>query len=198
MLLLSLITATEIAGKRQGFSGFDEDLIFRVGKDDMEALREIYDATVSELYGFALSITKNTHDAQDALQETYIRLRETAHMYKPHGKPMAWLCTITRNICLMKIRQNGKVVSIDAAENTDRGYGFDATESENKMILASALEVLNDEEREIVMLHAVTGLKHREIADILAIPLATVLSKYTRSLKKMKVFLEEGGHSYEQ
>ena len=50
---------------------------------------------------------------------------------------------------------------------------------------------LNEQERQILMLHAVTGLKHREIAEIMGIPLATVLSKYARSLKKLKHILQE-------
>ena len=47
-----------------------------------------------------------------------------------------------------------------------------------------------DEERRIVLLHAVTGLKHRELAALLELPLPTVLSKYHRALKKMRSFLE--------
>ena len=49
---------------------------------------------------------------------------------------------------------------------------------------------VSDEESQIVMLHAVAGLKHREIADMLDMPLATVLSKYNRALKKMRRIIE--------
>ena len=48
---------------------------------------------------------------------------------------------------------------------------------------------LSEEERQIVMLHAVAGFKHREIAATLDLPLATVLSKYNRALKKLKILL---------
>ncbi len=48
------------------------------------------------------------------------------------------------------------------------------------------MRVLNEQERQILILHAVTGLKHREIAEMMGMPLATVLSKYARSLKKLK------------
>ena len=51
---------------------------------------------------------------------------------------------------------------------------------------------LSDEERQIVVLHAVAGFKHREIADIVELPLPTVLSKYHRALKKLRAFLEKG------
>ena len=66
-----------------------------------------------------------------------------------------------------------------------------ATE-EDKIVLRACLERLSDEERQIVVLHAESGMKHREIAQITDMPLPTVLSKYHRAIKKMKQFLEEG------
>ena len=54
----------------------------------------------------------------------------------------------------------------------------------------AALELLDAEERRIVLLHAVTGWKHREIASLLELPLPTVLSKYHRALKKLRKQLE--------
>ena len=61
---------------------------------------------------------------------------------------------------------------------------------EERVLLQTALAALEDRERQVVLLHAVTGLKHREIAALLALPLATVLSKYHRALKKMRAYLE--------
>lgn len=58
--------------------------------------------------------------------------------------------------------------------------------------LDAALTALADDERQIVLLHAVTGWKHREIAGLLELPLSTVLSKYRRALLKLKTKLEGG------
>lgn len=58
--------------------------------------------------------------------------------------------------------------------------------AENRMLLTALLEQLSDQEREIVVLHAQTGMKHREIAQILDLPLATVLSKYRRAIIKLQ------------
>ena len=55
------------------------------------------------------------------------------------------------------------------------------------------MEALNDDERQIIMLHAVCGFKHREIAELLNKPLSTVLSKYRRGLKKLKDFYKKEG-----
>lgn len=59
-------------------------------------------------------------------------------------------------------------------------------------MLQEALGALGDAERQIVLLHSSSGLKHREIAALLEMPLPTVLSKYHRALKKMKLQLEGG------
>jgi RNA polymerase sigma-70 factor (ECF subfamily) len=61
---------------------------------------------------------------------------------------------------------------------------------EDRHLLQIAMAALTDEERRVVLLHAVTGLKHREIAALLELPLATVLSKYHRAIKKLKKQLE--------
>ena len=58
--------------------------------------------------------------------------------------------------------------------------------NEYKELLGLCFHILTDEERNIVVLHALSGLKFREIANILEKPLATVLSKYHRSLKRLK------------
>ncbi len=59
------------------------------------------------------------------------------------------------------------------------------------MVLKAALDILKEDERQIVLLHASAGLKHREIAADLQMPLATVLSKYNRAMKKLKQYLRE-------
>ena len=65
----------------------------------------------------------------------------------------------------------------------------------DKLVLQAALQILNEEERQIVLLRTAAGLKHREIAADLELPLATVLSKYNRAMKKLQKYLrEEGDH----
>ena len=64
--------------------------------------------------------------------------------------------------------------------------------TEDRTVLTAALSTLSDEERQIIMLHVTAGLKHREIAQLLELPLSTVLSKYRRALSKLKQKLEGG------
>ena len=62
----------------------------------------------------------------------------------------------------------------------------DISTQEARLVLAEYMKRLSDVERQIVVLHAVAGFKHREIAEMLELPLSNVLSKYNRALKKLK------------
>lgn len=189
MILFSK-TSTENNQKQQT-SRLIEHYISKIGKGDGEALAKVYEMTRVAVYGFALSILKNRYDAEDVLQETYIRLYQSASTYQAKGKPMAYLFIIAKNLCLMKIRSSKKTIDIEEWEWDDMLMQQPEVTIEDKIVLDAARAVLSSEENQIVMLHTTTGLKHREIADLLHLPLATVLSKYHRAIKKLKTKLME-------
>jgi len=64
-------------------------------------------------------------------------------------------------------------------------------DSEDRLVVSACLSELSDEERQAVVLHAVAGLKHREIAKLMNVPLSTELSKYNRALEKLKKTLSK-------
>ena len=64
------------------------------------------------------------------------------------------------------------------------------TDPDDRIVLEGVLSLLSQEEREIIMLYAVSGMKHKEIAESLGLKLSTTLSKYHRALKKLKNYLE--------
>lgn len=169
----------------------DENLIIRMADGDRNALTELYKQTSSAVYGFALSILKNKHDAEDVMHDTYIRAFTAAITYKPMGRPLSWLMTIVRNLCYSRIRA-GRVCE-DIAQY-DNLAGAESDDTVARIMLETALSILDADERQIVILHAMTGLKHREIAEIIDAPTGTVLSRYNRALKKMRKELERKGY----
>ena len=159
---------------------------------NMEGFRNLYEETKSSVYGFALSILKNPDDAEDVLQDCFVKIYGAAGDYKSQGKPLAWIFTITRNLCLQLIRDKQKTADI-SEEDWEKFIGTsDHVSIEDNIVLTEVLKTLDEEDRQIVVLHAVSGMKHREIADFLKIPLSTVLSKYNRSLKKLNAKLTKG------
>ena len=103
---------------------------------------------------------------------------------------MAWILAVARNLALMALRQRERQADLSEEEWDAIPAEGPALSPEERELLQTALAALEEQERRIVVLHAVTGLKHREIAQLLELPLATVLSKYHRALKKLKVRLE--------
>ena len=167
-----------------------QQLLIHIAGGEREALAELYQRTRSAVYGLALSYLKNAHDAQDLTQDVYVQVWDRAEQYRLTGSPMGWLLAVCRNLCLMRLRREERHAALSKEEwdaIPARECGLDADE---RALLQGALASLTDEERRIVLLHAVTGLKHREIAALLELPLPTVLSKYHRALKKMRIFLE--------
>ena len=185
-MLYTLIHSEKFDRKRP----IDDQLIARIADGDREALHALYDSASNAIYSYALSITKNTHDAEDVLGETIIKVFERAPEYVPHGKPMAWIFTICRNLSLDKHRQRARFAEFDETHPDSIDFSSVA-DAENRMLIETVFKILSDEEKQILMLYASRGLKHREIAQHLCLPLPTVLSKYHRAIKKLKKELKE-------
>ena len=145
------------------------------------------------VYSFALSILKNTSDAEDALHDCFLDIYQAAEHYRPQGKPMAWIFTIVRNRCLQKLRERTRTADIPSEDWEPYLQSRESITPEDRLLIGTCMERLNQQERQIVVLHAVSGFRHREIAQLLQLPLPTVLSKYHRALKKLKKYVTEGG-----
>lgn len=165
-----------------------EHYLSLMATNDKEALSDFYQLTKNEVYGYALSIVKNKEDASDIMQNVFIQIYRNCHNYKSNGKPMAWILTITRNASYEILRHSSKkqTVDIDLFEIQSN----EMNQIDN-LLLKECLSTLAQIEYEIVVLHAISGLKHKEIAKILNLPLSTTLSKYHRAMKKLKQKIKE-------
>lgn len=168
----------------------DEDIL-AVARNGPDALRRLYEKTSKGVYAYALSLLKNAHDAEDVCQETFLSIYDKAGDYEPQGKPMAWIITVAKRHALTVLRKERGKSYIEEAEKAN-AEAFSRTENtEQRLLLQAATEVLNYDERQIVMLKAVAGMKAREIGKILGMPLNTVLSKYHRAIGKMHLYIEK-------
>ena len=167
-----------------------DDLLFRIAAGEQAALAQLYEHTQASVFGFALSILKNTHDAEDVLHDCYVAVWQGAAGYRSRGKPLAWILTVTRNLCLQQLRTRSRVADLAPEDWEPYLADKESVTLEDRSILRSCMEQLRDEERQIVTLHALSGFKHREIAAILQLPLPTVLSKYHRAVKRLKQHLQ--------
>lgn len=170
----------------------DEELLKRVADGDQEAFYELYRSTDRTIYSFILSILKNPQDAEEVMQETYLKVWTGAASYQSQGKPLAWMFTIARNLCYMRFRDQKHQADVGLDELNGEEIGevcLPLEQMTDAIVLKAALSILKEDERQIVLLHA--SLKHREVAAGLQMPLATVLSKYNRAMKKLQQYLRE-------
>ena len=170
-----------------------ETLLGEIAAGNREAMAQLYRRARTAVYGLAISYVKNAQDAQDLTQDTFVRVWDAAPQYRPQGSPMGWVLTIARNLSLMKLREGQRKGELEEEQWNAIPAQAPGISHEDRLLVQNALAALEEQERRIVVLHAVTGLKHREVAALLELPLATVLSKYHRGLKKLKVRLEGDG-----
>lgn len=186
-MIICLTSANDI--RTDNNSAQLDSYLLKIAAQDSQALADLYDSTSASIYAFALSILKNSQDAEDVLHDCYLQIYSAALGYRSCGKPLAWILTITRNLCLLKLRERQKVSDIPRENWEPYLEACEHISPEDKIVLMECMNRLSDTERQIVILHAVAGFRHREIAEILDTPLATVLSKYNRALKKLKKYI---------
>lgn len=161
-----------------------DEAIYGIAAGVDGSLERLYNLVSSAIYAYALSLTKNVFDAQDIMHDVFVKAYDAAASYISNGKPMAWLLTVTKNMCYDRFREQSRWQPMTESE-MDAHFASTVDVAE-RLMLNKCLFLLTEEERNIVVLHAVGGLKHREIAEQMHIPVATVLSKYNRALKKLR------------
>lgn len=146
-----------------------------------ESFQELYEKTKTMIFAYIMSMVKNYEDSDDIMQEVYIKVYLAAKNYQSQTKPLAWLYTIAKNECLLHLRRKKINLEYDDCLLLPQDMSGEA-----RLFLEDLLTVLNDQERQVIVMHSLWGLKHYEIANLLQIPLSTSLSSYRRGMKKMK------------
>ena len=105
---------------------------------------------------------------------------------------MAWMMTIGKNLFLMKYRKEKEKIPVAPEELENLIDLSPIGNVENRLLLEMMFKELSDEEREIIIMHDVAGMKFREIAHVVDKPVGTVLARYNRSIHKLqKKYSEE-------
>ncbi len=168
-----------------------EELIERMSHGDVSAMGDLYELIETDVYAYALSKIAHKEDAEDITHDTFVQVWKNATQYQPMGKPLAWIFTIEMNLIRRQFNKNQRFVTLDESIEVESDDGDFAESVINNEFLKQVLSTLSEEEREVITLHIVSGLKHREIAKLLGKPLSTVLSKYNRAIKKLQIQIKE-------
>lgn len=169
-------------------------------RKDGDAFRQLYDATSSKLFGFALRILVKRELAEDVIQESFISIWNNAASYQAGlAAPMTWMTTIVRNKAFDTLRRLDGAVEIDA-DNFDKEV-MDALESvdptpiealqisDESKALARCFAKLESLHRQAIALAFYHDLSHSEVAEQLALPIGTVKTWVRRGLEKLRLCL---------
>jgi RNA polymerase sigma-70 factor (ECF subfamily) len=168
---------------------------------DLQRFEQIVMPHLGAGYNLARWLTRNDDDAKDVVQEAYLRAVQAFDRYRG-GDPRAWMLTIVRNTCYTWLRQNRATEAARPVDAGDGGIddlaGDPATQPEaqfirdvDRQLLRDALDALPVEFREALVLRELEGFSYKEIADIVDVPLGTVMSRLARARQRLQQSLLE-------
>ncbi|HTF70760.1 MAG TPA: sigma-70 family RNA polymerase sigma factor [Edaphobacter sp.] len=168
----------------------------RDGTDQADARGVEY---LDGLYSYALVLTRNHAEAEDLVQETYVRAMQAMGRLRAGSNMKGWLCTILRNVWFNQLRKRrngpqivetevGDDVANSIVEPSKDSYDLYVSKMEAEQVRA-AIQELPVEFREIILLREYEDLSYLEIASILDCPVGTVMSRLGRARAKLRVLL---------
>lgn len=189
-----MITKTKDGGKA---SISDEQLIAKFQLGDLQAYDILVHRYKDQLLNFVYRFVGNRTDAEDIVQETFLRVYKNKHMYKEIAKFSTWVYTIAGNLAKTELRRRKrhKIFSVSNFVNEERDYDIpDSDPSPEKKvdsaiqegIIQKAIEKLPVKFKEVIILRDIQGFAYEEISQILSIPLGTVKSRVNRGRLKLQ------------
>jgi RNA polymerase sigma-70 factor (ECF subfamily) len=187
-------------------SEVDRDLLLRIASRDQDALAEFYDRHSRVAYGVIMRILGSPSDAEDVLQETFVRVWSRAETYNALlGSPAAWLMRIARNRAIDRLRARRAKATVAVEPQTPAGADTGpvlepATRDTPETALEghatagavrAALACLTPAQRELIEAAFFEGYTHSELAVRFGVPLGTVKTRIRAGLAALRDRLEQ-------
>jgi RNA polymerase sigma-70 factor, ECF subfamily len=183
-----------MAGRRSGIDAADKSLMRRVADNEEAAISEMYDRFGSLVYRMALQTMPSRAEAEDAVQEVFVRLWRTAGRYDENRAALVtWVMLITRRHLVDKLRRQRariKPMSLDQAQvgmSAEQKAQSPRMEREETLeVLLKRIETLPELQRTVVTRAYLGGQTLRQIGDELGTPLGTIKSALSRALVRLR------------
>ena len=168
-----------------------ETMIARVALRDRAAFSALYDATSAKLFGVCLRVLNNRSEAEDALQEVYLRIWSKADSYAVTGhSPMTWLITVARNLAIDRLRKRGadpaRESMPDEIAASTPGPEASAMATSERARMNACLDELDSEKADSIRSVYLEGLTYQDLATRHDVPLNTMRTWLRRSLMNLR------------
>jgi RNA polymerase sigma-70 factor (ECF subfamily) len=167
----------------------EADLLAACRRGELRAFERLYDAHSSRLKSVAFHILGHRQDAEDAVQETFLKLYRAIDGFQGQSGIGTWLCRILINVCYDVARKRKR--DADPEEHRLELRAAPGREPALRVALETAMARLQPKHRMVFLLFEVEGLRHQEIAAILEIPEGTSKAWLFEAKKELKRMLTE-------
>ncbi len=173
-----------------------EAMITGMAGGDRNAFENLYAATSAKLFGVCLRVLNNRAEAEDALQDAFVKIWRNADRYKVNGlSPMTWLITVTRNLCIDRIRArkatSGDMDEVAALEDSAPGPEALAIAASDRARIVGCMAGLDPDKAGAVRRAYLEGETYQELAEVYGVPLNTIRTWLRRSLQKLRECLSQ-------
>ncbi|MEK6299114.1 MAG: sigma-70 family RNA polymerase sigma factor [Acidobacteriota bacterium] len=155
---------------------------------------------IDALYGFAMTLTRDPAEAQDLVQETYLRAVRAFGQLMPDSNLKSWLFAIMRNVWLNQLRHSRsgpRFVELDAEDEASSEWFSSVTNDPHVAFISklkredvrAAIDALPHRYREVVVLRDLEGFSYQQIAGIVGCPAGTVMSRLGRARERLRLLL---------
>lgn len=180
----------------------ERDLILKAQAGESDAFGELVQRYMRRAYYAALGFVGSPEDAMDLSQDAFARAYRARHRINPDMPFYTWYYQILRRLCFnftrdrslhrRKIRDQKSWIVDDATfRSSERDPQRNIEREEIRRKVREAIDTLPDREREVLVLKEFEGLKYREIADVVGIPIGTVMSRLYSARKHLAAAIEE-------
>lgn len=188
--------------KTSAKSPTDEELILRFQEGDLYAFEQIVHRYKEPLVNFIYHFLGDRSDAEDVVQETFLRVYRNKHLYRNIAKFSTWIYTIASNLAKTELRRRKRrrILSISQMGFDDKDYDLPDDDIDTpegivdgemkESIIRESIEKLPAKFKEVVILRDVQEFSYEEISEILDIPIGTVKSRVNRGRQRLQKKLQ--------
>jgi RNA polymerase sigma-70 factor, ECF subfamily len=194
--------AAVVKPSSQADTDSDEWLLQRCGQGDSAALEKFYRNHADKLYSVALKMLFTAEDAQDVLQEAFLKIWNKAESYNPKlSTALTWATLQVRSLCLDRMRKihrhANKLERINSLTAWAPPASVDSAlpRAELAEQIHTAMELLSLPERQCVTLAIFSEMTHAEVAETLGHPLGSTKSRLCRGMNKLRALLRSSHES---
>ena len=183
----------------------DAALVAALQKGRLAAFTQLVDRHQRSLINFFYHLSWDRQVAEDCAQEVFLRLYAHLASYEPQAKFTTFLFRIARNLWIDRIRSaavHGRPASLDSRAEGDEGRSLGErvpsrslgpveilTREEQQAALRRAIDQLSEEQKAVVILSEIQGMKYQDIGEILGVPVGTIKSRMHTAMDKLKDLL---------